>query len=130
MRFYGEDLRLKKPVRRTGSLLVFNKACELCKNVSRKGSPTNPNSGSNRHCMLLTCTIGDQKLPPSNPSDNVAELNETSGQNYIEEDQVSLISIYDVSNITLQSFQTYSNETTSNRQTHSYQKDMSLRYTS
>ena len=78
--------------------------------------------------MLLTCTIGDQKLPPSNPSDNVAELNETSGQNHIEEDQVSLISIYDVSNITLQSFQTYSNETTSNRQTHSYQKDM--RYTS
>ena len=36
--------------------------------------PSNPNSVTNRHCMLLTYAIGVQ--PPSNPSDNVNELNE------------------------------------------------------
>ena len=63
----------------------------MYKGFSRKGGPTNPNSETNRHCMLF-------KVPPSNPNDYVTELNETIGQNHVGEDQVSLVSIHDVTN--------------------------------
>ena len=34
--------------------------------------------------MLLRCTTGDLKVPPSNSSDNVTELNEISEKNHDE----------------------------------------------
>ena len=37
---------------------IITEVWTLYKAFSRKGGPTNPNSETNRHCMLLKCTKG------------------------------------------------------------------------